>query len=361
MKHSGKQAKRLKPIDGGLDYMENKFYISPSPHIKDSDSIPKIMYTVVATLIPAGIGAVYFFGIQAFWVIMVTIITAIVTELLCQAILKRPMSISDGSAILTGLLLAYNLPAEVPLWLPAVGAFVGIVVGKMVFGGLGYNPMNPALIGRAFLMASWPVRMTVFQTIPRGGTISGIDAMTNATPLNVFNQVRDILTHTSEYTTEQVSEATQIISQLNGSNLNLFLGRVGGCLGETSVLLLLIGALFLMYRRIIGWKIPFTYIGTVALFMWMLGGTEGLFSGDPIFHVFSGGLILGAFFMATDMVTTPVTFKGRLLFGTGCGILTVVIRLWGGYPEGVSYSILLMNLTTPLIDRYTKPKVFGGK
>ena len=340
--------------------MEHKFYISPSPHIKDSDSIPKIMYTVAGTLLPAGIGAVYFFGLQALWVILMTTAAAVISELFCQSIMKRPVRITDGSAIVTGLLLAYNVPAEVPLWLPAVGAFVGIAVGKMVFGGLGYNPMNPALIGRAFLMASWPVQMTVFKTVPRAGTISGIDAVTNATPLNVFNQARDILTHMSEHTAEQVSEATQIISQLYGFSGNLFFGRVGGCLGETSVLLLLIGALFLMYRRIIGWKIPFTYIGTVALLTWIFGGTEGLFSGNPFFHVFSGGLILGAFFMATDLVTTPVTFKGRLIFGTGCGLLTVIIRLWGGYPEGVSYSILLMNLTTPLLDRYTKPKVFGG-
>jgi electron transport complex protein RnfD len=341
--------------------MEDKFHISPSPHIKDADSIPRIMVTVVAALIPAGVGAVYFFGLRALWVIIAATITAVLTELIFQAILKRPISITDGSAVITGMLLAYNLPAEVPLWLPIVGSFVGVSIGKMVFGGLGYNPMNPALIGRAFVMASWPVRMTVFETIPRGGTLSGIDAITNATPLNVFKHARDVLINTSEHTTEQVTEATQAISQLYSSHGDLFFGRVGGCLGETSVLLLLIGAVFLMYRRIIGWKIPFTYIGTVAVLSWVFGGTEGLFTGDPIFHVLSGGLILGAFFMATDMVTTPVTFKGRLLFGTGCGILTVIIRLWGGYPEGVSYSILLMNLTTPLIDRYTKPKVFGGK
>lgn len=341
--------------------MENKFYISPSPHVKDGDSVNKIMYTVIGTLVPAGVGAIYFFGMRAFWVIMVSVIVAVLTEFVCQKMMRRPVTVGDGAAILTGILLAYNVPAEVPLWLPAVGSFVSIAVGKMVFGGLGYNPLNPALVGRAFIMASWPARMTVFTTIPAGGTLSGIDAVTNATPLNVFSQARDVLANSAEFTTEQVAEATQAISQLYGSHTDLFLGRVGGCIGETSALLLLIGAIFLMYRRIIGWKIPFTYVGTVALLTWIFGGTEGLFTGDPVFHIFSGGLILGAFFMATDMVTTPVTFKGRLLFGTGCGLLTVVIRLWGGYPEGVSYSILLMNLTTPLLDRYTKPKVFGGK
>jgi len=341
--------------------MDKTLYISPSPHIKDTDSIPKIMWTVVATLIPAGIGGIYFFGLQALWITLIATASAVITEILCQKILKRPMSIRDGSAVITGILLAYNVPPEVPFWIPAIGAFVGIVIGKMVFGGLGYNPMNPALIGRAFLMTSWPIHMSVFKTIPRGGTLSGIDAITNATPLNVFSYAKNVLAHTSDYTTEQVTEATQAITQIYSAHGDLFLGRIGGCIGETSALLLLIGAIFLMYRRIIGWKIPFTYVGTVAILTWIFGGTEGLFSGDPVFHVFSGGLILGAFFMATDMVTTPVTFNGRLLFGFGCGVITGMIRLWGGYPEGVSYSILLMNLTTPLLDRYTKPRVFGGK
>lgn len=341
--------------------MERKFFISPSPHITDTDSIPKIMYMVVLSLLPAGAGAVYFFGTRVLWVIATAIVSALLTEYGCQRLMKRPVQIADGSAVITGILLAYNLPPEVPLWIPALGSMVGIGIGKMAFGGLGYNPMNPALIGRAFLMASWPVHMTVFRTIPKNGTLSGIDAITTATPLNIFSSTREILMHSSNYTAEQVAEATQAISQLYSSYMNLFTGRIGGCIGETSALLLLIGAVLLMYKRIIGWKIPFSYIGTVAILTWIFGGTDGLFTGDPLFHVLSGGLILGAFFMATDMVTSPVTFKGRLLFGTGCGILTTVIRLWGGYPEGVSYSILLMNLTTPLLDRYTKPKVFGGK
>jgi len=341
--------------------MNKIFYISPSPHIKDKDSIQRIMYTVILALVPAGAGAVYFFGIRALYVILLTVAAALVSEALCDKIMKRPVTISDGSAIVTGVLLAYNLPAEVPLWLPVVGAFFGIVIGKMVFGGLGYNPMNPALIGRAFLMASWPVNMTVFKTIPRHSTLSGISAITSATPLNVFKHSREILINTSSFTTQQVTEAANAMSQFSSSYGELFWGKVGGCLGETSAALLLLGAIFLMYKRIIGWKIPFSYIGTVALLSWIFGGSDGLFSGDPLFHILAGGLILGAFFMATDMVTSPITFKGRIYFGIGCGILTVIIRLWGGYPEGVSYSILLMNLTTPLLDKYTKPKPFGGK
>ncbi len=341
--------------------MEHPFLISHAPHIKDTDSIRKIMFWVIISLLPAGLGAIYFFGIQVIWVIAISILSAVITESLCQMLMKRPIQITDGSAIVTGILLSYNLPAEVPLWLPVVGAFVSIFIGKMIFGGIGYNPMNPALIGRAFLMVSWPGYMTIFHTAPKNSTLSGIDALSSATPLNLFSKSHDILLHTSQYTTEQVTEATQIISQLYSSHTNLFLGRVGGCLGETSAFLLLIGAIFLMYKRIIGWKIPFSYIGTVALLTYLFGGTEGLFTGNPLFHLLSGGLILGAFFMATDLVTTPVTFKGRLLFGMGCGIITVVIRLWGGYPEGVCYSILLMNLTTPLLDRYTKPKIFGEK
>jgi len=340
--------------------MERHFVISPSPHVKDADSIPKIMYAVILSLLPAGIGGVYFFGLHALWVIAVAVLAAVGAEALFSKMMKRPIQIHDGSAIITGLLLAYNVPAEVPLWLPAVGAVAGIGIGKMAFGGLGFNPMNPALIGRAFLMASWTAHMTVFKTLPKGGTLSGIDAVTNATPLNVFKGAKEILLNSANYSAEQVTEATQAVTQLYNASGNLFWGRVGGCIGETSAILLLVGALFLMYKRIIGWKIPFAYVGTVAALAWVFGGTNGLFSGNPLFHILSGGLILGAFFMATDMVSSPVTFKGRLYFGVGCGVLTFVIRMWGGYPEGVSYSILLMNLVTPLLDRYTKPKAFGG-
>lgn len=333
--------------------MEPRFIVSSSPHITDNESIPKIMYGVVLSLIPATIGSVYFFGIRAGWVILLAILSAVATEALIQKLMKKEISISDGSAIVTGILLAFNLPAEVPWWIPVIGSAFAIGVGKIPFGGLGYNPMNPALLGRAFLLASWPTKMTIFKTVPRGGTLSGIDAITTATPLNVFKQARDALA------AGQVQDYDLAIRQLYDSYNNLFMGRVGGCLGETSVLLLLVGAVYLIYKRYISLKVPVSYIGTVAILSWIFGGTDGLFSGDPVFHILSGGLILGAFYMATDMVTSPVTVKGRIIFGIGCGVITVIIRLVGGYPEGVSYSILLMNLTVPLLNKYTRPKVFG--
>lgn len=342
--------------------MDKKFFVSSSPHVFADDSIPKIMYTVVLSLVPAGIGAVYFFGARVLWIMLIAIVTAVATEALLQKMIKVVFTPWDGSAMLTGILLAYNLAPSVPLWLPAVGSFFAIAVGKMVFGGLGYNPMNPALLGRAFLLASWPTHMTIFaNAVPRGGTVSGIDMMTTATPLNVLKTAQGILAQPQQYTPEQTREAGEAIGKLYDSLDKLFIGQIGGCIGETSVILLLIGAAYLMYKRYIGWKIPFSYVGTVALLSWLFGGTEGLFTGNPLFHILSGGLILGAFYMATDMVTSPVTFQGRIYFGVGCGIITFLIRRVGGYPEGVSYSILLMNLLTPLLDRWTRPKVFGGR
>lgn len=341
--------------------MENKFYVSSSPHITDKDSIPKIMYGVVISLIPATIGSIYYFGIRAGWVILLAIIAAVTTEAGLQKLMKKPITVKDGSAVVTGILLAFNVPAEVPWWIPVIGSAFAIAIGKVPFGGLGYNPLNPALLGRAFLLASWPTRMTIFNTPPKGGSLSGIDLITSATPLNVFKQQKDIIASLANdpNMTEKVNNAQQAISQLYDSYGNLFLGKIGGCIGETSALLLLIGAVYLIYKRYIGLRIPLSYIGTVAVLSWIFGGTEGIFSGDPIFHVLAGGLMLGAFYMATDMVTSPVTSSGRYIFGVGCGAITVLIRLVGGYPEGVSYSILLMNLTVPLIDRYTKPKTFG--
>ncbi len=372
--------------------MENKLLVSASPHITHKDSIPRIMYGVVIALIPAILGSIYFFGYRAGWVILLAILSAVATEALLQLLMKKPIAVGDGSAVVTGILLAFNVPAEVPWWMPVIGSAFAIAIGKIPFGGLGYNPMNPALLGRAFLLASWPTRMTIFESrplewiyqikpsiaawltklplfkdIPEGGfSLSGINVaaikeyglnvVTQATPLNVFKIQKAAISTGSE---QQVSQATTTISQLYDSYANLFWGKVGGCLGETSVFLLLIGAIYLIYKRYIGLRIPVAYLGTVALLSWIFGGYQGFFTGDPLFHVLSGGLILGAFFMATDMVTSPVTSHGRIYFGIGCGVLTVIIRLIGGYPEGVSYSILLMNLTVPLLDRYTKPKTFG--
>lgn len=338
--------------------MRSQFYVSSAPHISDKDSVQKIMFDVVLALVPAVIASIYFFGIRSALIILITVASCLITEAVVQRLMKKPITISDGSAIVTGILLAFNLPVKVPWWMPIVGSVFAIGIGKHTFGGLGYNPMNPALLGRAFLLASWPQSMTssIF-TAPFGGTLAGvtIDGFTSATPLEVMKNAQKILAENAS----NVTDATNAISQLTGSYDLLFWGRVGGCLGETSAFALLIGAIYLLYKRRIGLKIPFSFIGTAALLTWIFGGAKGLLTGDPIFHVLAGGLILGAFFMATDMVTSPVTFWGRIIFGIGCGVITVIIRQIGGYPEGVSYSILLMNLTVPLLDKYTKPKIFG--
>ena len=313
-----------------------KFTVSISPHIRDSVSIPKIMYSVIGALIPAWIAGIYFFGPRAAWLTLLSIAAAVGTEWIIQKLRKISITVGDGSAILTGMLLAFNLPPGVSWWIPVVGSAFAIGIGKQVFGGLGYNPMNPALLGRAFLLASWPVQMTTKWLAPRGGTLSGIDGVSSATPLTLLK------------------EAHQVPDLLSSSYVDLFWGRVGGCLGETSAIMLLIGAAYLIYKGYVDWRIPSGYIGVVILLTGLFGGAP------PLFHVLAGGLILGAFFMATDMVTSPITPKGKWIFGIGCGLLTVLIRRVGGYPEGVSYSILLMNLTVPLIDRFTRPKVFGG-
>jgi electron transport complex protein RnfD len=366
--------------------MTNQLFVSASPHISDKDTIPRIMYGVVISLIPATIGSIYFFGIRSGWIILLAIISAVATEAGLQKLMKKPITVKDGSAVVTGILLAFNVPAEVPWWIPVLGSAFAIAIGKIPFGGLGYNPLNPALLGRSFLLASWPTKMTIFQTYPLQWisdyprlaeflsklslyknipddkfSLSGIDAITTATPLNVFRQQKDIIAQFSNDSAmgETVTNAKTAISQLYDSYGNLFWGNIGGCIGETSVFLLLIGAIYLIYKRYINLRIPLSYIGTVAVLTWIFGGSEGFLSGDPLFHVLAGGLMLGAFYMATDMVTSPVTSPGRYIFGIGCGVITVLIRLIGGYPEGVSYSILLMNLTVPLIDRYTKPKTFG--
>ncbi|OPX25425.1 MAG: hypothetical protein B1H02_01550 [Candidatus Latescibacteria bacterium 4484_107] len=313
-----------------------KFTVSISPHIRDSVSIPKIMYSVIGALIPAWIAGIYFFGPRAAWLTLLSIAAAVGTEWIIQKLRKISITVGDGSAILTGMLLAFNLPPGVSWWIPVVGSAFAIGIGKQVFGGLGYNPMNPALLGRAFLLASWPVQMTTKWLAPRGGTLSGIDGVSSATPLTLLK------------------EAHQVPDLLSSSYVDLFWGRVGGCLGETSAIMLLIGAAYLIYKGYVDWRIPSGYLGVVILLTGLFGGVP------PLFHVLAGGLILGAFFMATDMVTSPITPKGKWIFGIGCGLLTVLIRRVGGYPEGVSYSILLMNLTVPLIDRFTRPKVFGG-
>lgn len=330
--------------------------VSPSPHIRDDINISSVMFAVVLALVPACIGGVWFFGIRVLWVIVASSIAAVATEGICQKLTRRRVTISDGSALVTGILLAMNLPPAVPIWLACIGSVFAIAIAKIPFGGLGYNPLNPALAGRAFLLASWPTHMTTWSA-PSRGSLSGISSVTTATPLATFKYAYSLLRSGS---LQNVDSANTILRQLYSypSLKNLFFGNVGGCIGETSVILLLVGAIYLLLRKIISWQTPLSYIGTVALMTWVFGG-KGLLGGMPLFHVLSGGLILGAFFMATDMVTSPITSKGKLIFGFGCGILTSIIRLYGGYPEGVSYSILIMNITVPLIDKYTRPRKLG--
>jgi electron transport complex protein RnfD len=291
------------------------------------------MWTVVLSIIPAGVAGVIIFGLDALWVTLVAILAAVLAEAVFEIWTKKKVTVMDGSAVITGILLAYNLPSNVPLWLPIIGAVFSIAIGKQVFGGLGQNIFNPALVGRVFLMASWPKYMTTFVKP------LSYDAITSATPLAALKEGK-ILEHISY--------------------LDLFLGNRGGCLGEVCILALLIGAAILLYKGYISWHIPATYILTTAVFVYIFGAKQ-LFHGDWLFHILSGGLILGAFFMATDYVATPLTVKGQVIFGVGCGLLTGIIRIWGGYPEGVSYAILMMNAATPFIDRYTKNRIYGTR
>ena len=309
----------------------NKLIVVNSPHTHSRESVARIMWTVVACLIPAGAAGVFIFGLSALWVIILAVLSAVLCEWLIITLAKGKNTIWDGSALLTGLLLAYNLPPGVPFWIPIAGSIFSIAIAKFTFGGLGQNIFNPALAGRVFLMASWPKYLTTF-TKP-----FNYDAVTSATPLALLKEGKLI---------EHIPV------------LNLFLGNRGGSIGETCAAALLIGALFLLLRGYIAWQIPVSFIATTGLFTWIFGG-KAFLTGNWIFHVLSGGLILGAFFMATDYVSSPLTRKGHLIFGIGCGILTSVIRLWGGYPEGVSYAILIMNAAVPLIDRYSKNRIYG--
>jgi len=309
--------------------------ISTSPHIKDSDSVPNIMWTVAISLIPAVLAGIYVFGFRALLIILIGTISAVATEALLQKILQKQIAIYDGSAAVTGMLLAMVIPPGVPLWIPVIGSFCSIAIAKIPFGGLGYNIFNPALVGRAILLASFPVAMTTWQ-LPV--SLQTVDSVTGATALALIKG----------------AQSTYIQPVWD-----LFIGKSGGSIGETSELALLIGAILLLVKRYITWHIPVSFIGTVALlfgFKELIGDRNFLMI--PI-EILSGGLILGAFYMATDMVTCPQTKTGGLIFGVGAGILTSIIRIYGGYPEGVCYAILLMNAFTPLIDRYVKPQRFG--
>lgn len=295
---------------------EYRLITTSSPHLHSGESVQKIMFTVAGALMLPAIAGIYFFGLRALSLIIVTTLAAVLTEVIFQKARNKPITISDGSAIVTGLLLALNLPPSLPYWMAVVGAIVSIAIGKQIYGGLGTNPFNPALVGRVFLMITFTNEMATWH--------DAIDMTTGATPLDVG---------VADY-------------------YDLFIGKVGGCIGETSALLILIAGLFLIYKNYIDWRIPASFLGSVAIFAIILGE-------DPIFHLLAGGLMLGAFFMATDMVTSPVTRLGKVIFGVGAGLVVILIRFYGNYPEGVSFSILLMNAFTPIINRYTVPRIYG--
>ncbi|WPC40880.1 RnfABCDGE type electron transport complex subunit D [Clostridium sp. JS66] len=326
-----------------VELKDKLFTVSASPHIRSEESVSKIMWTVNATLVPAAIFGIWNFGINALVSIIAGIVSAVVFEYAVQKIRNKPITISDGSAVLTGLLIAMCVSPKVPFYMVIFGSFIAIVIAKHSMGGLGYNIFNPAHIGRAAMMASWPVFMTSW-TVLRA---SGVDAVTSATPLGIL----------------KLQGYSKLLETFGGqANLYkaLFIGTRNGCIGETSTVLLVLGGLYLIYKKYINWEVPVVMIATVGILTWVFG-PSGMFTGDPVFHMMAGGLIIGAFFMATDMVTTPITRKGQIIFAFGAGLITTLIRLKGGYPEGVCYSLLLMNCVSPLIDRLCPPKKFGAR
>ena len=315
-----------------------KLILSSSPHAHAKNSVHSMMRDVIIALLPAAGCAVWFFGMRAVWLIATCIAATVVTEALCRLAMRRESSVGDLSAVLTGLLLALNLPPDLPLWMAAVGGVFAIGIAKQAFGGLGYNPFNPALAARAFMLISFTGAMTTWG-FPRG--YEDVAAATGATPV-------DAVTCATPLALIKKGDVAQLASLKS-----MLLGNIGGCIGETCAIALLIGAAYLLVRRVITWHIPVSFLATVFIFAFFKGGVP------PVFHVLSGGAILGACFMATDYVTSPITAKGKIVFGIGCGLLTMCIRSGGGYPEGVSFAILMMNAATPLINRFTQPKPFG--
>jgi electron transport complex protein RnfD len=326
--------------------LENMLLVSSSPHIRSNESIQRIMLDVIIALTPAVIGSVYFFGLNALKLILISIASSVFFEAIIQKVFKKPVTINDLSAVITGILLAFNLPASAPWWLPIMGSAFAIIVVKQFFGGLGSNFMNPALAARAMLLTSWPTHMSTF-------TGTRPDVVASATPLAIMKY--GMTAGAGSATVEGATSASQSAGAELPELINMFLGNIPGAIGETSALLLLIGAAYLIIRQVIDWKIPVCYIGTTIIMLVLLGVEMEFLP----YHILGGGLILGAFYMATDYASTPVTPKGRIIFGIGAGILTALIRVKGGFPEGVSYSILLMNVATPIIEKFTNPRVFG--
>jgi len=321
----------------------SKYVVSSTPHIRDNISTQKIMLDVIIALTPAALMGIYFFGIDAFTTIFVSIASCVFFEYFFRKLRKQQSSVHDLSAVVTGLLLAMNLPASNNTAIPIMGGFIAIVLVKQIFGGIGHNFLNPALTARAFLLLSYPTSLVTFRHPSRnffGLGTSAVDAVATATPLALLGDGLTPAAH--DY-------------------VNALIGYHSASLGEGSAIALLIGGLYLLIKRIINWRIPVTFMLSTMLLTWVIGRGDGMFSGYPIYEVLAGGLLLGAFFMATDYTTSPVTPLGQIIMGVGCGILTALIRLGGVYPEGVSFAIMFMNLATPLIDKFTPPTVFGRK
>ena len=319
--------------------MEKKLIVSPSPHVHGEQSTARLMLDVVIALLPALIVSTWVFGGRVLAVTAVSVLACVAFEYLIQRFLLRgPLTVTNWSAIVTGLLLAFNLPVSIPLWMVAVGAAVAIGVGKMTFGGLGKNPFNPALVGRVFLLLSFPVAMTTFPAV---------DAATGATPLSA---VKGMLA--------SGMSVPEVMRMVEWSDL--WLGFRSGSFGEVSALALLLGFVWLLYRRVITWHIPVAVLGSVAVFtgvLWLCAPDRFM---GPLFHLLTGGVLLGAIYMATDYVTSPMTARGMVIYGIGIGVITVLIRLWGQYPEGMSFAILIMNAFVPLIDKYVRLRRFGA-
>ncbi len=323
--------------------------ISASPHVHSSITSKRVMYDVIIALIPAFLVSLYVFGVSALILTAVAVASCVLFEFLIQKfLLKTETTISDGSAIITGILLAFNLPAGLPIWMIIVGSLVAIGIAKLSFGGLGFNIFNPALVGRVFLLISFPVQMTLWPTAVENQT-KIVDAVTGATPLGLIKEAALL-----------GQPITQALTQIP-STIDMLLGITGGSIGEMSALALILGGIYLLIRRVISWHIPVTILVVMAVMtgiFWMVDPTK---YANPVIHLLSGGAILGAVYMATDMVTSPMTRKGMIIFAIGIAVITVVIRLFGAYPEGVSFAILIMNAFVPLINTYFKPRRFGNK
>ena len=321
--------------------MENKLIVSSSPHVRSNEDTSYIMKQVIIALLPAAVAGVYFFRLNALSAMFFCILGTVGTEFLYQKFTKQKSTIGDFSAVVTGLLLAFNVPASLPWWMCLVGGIFAILVVKMVFGGIGCNFVNPALAARAFLLASFPVAMTAWTQPGVNWIGKNLDAVTTATPLSFLKNGAAGLADLSS----------------NGISLaDMMIGNIGGCIGETSAILLLLGGVYLMYKGIINYVIPVFYIATVFILTFLLGGFNITFA---IYQLFAGGLMLGGFFMLTDYTTSPMTKKGQIIYAVLAGLITTVIRMYGGYPEGVSYSILLENCLAPLIDKFVRNRVFG--